>query len=40
MDKDAWVKFLLNISTDNLLDKAIKDLSYETHLTAEKNGKK
>lgn len=40
MDKDAWVKFLLNISTDNLLDKAIKDLNYETHLTAEKIGKK
>lgn len=40
MDIDAWQKYLLGTSIDDLLDKAIKDLSYETHLIAEKIGAK
>ena len=40
MDRGAWVNFLLKTGTDNLLDKAINDLSYETHLIAEKIEKK
>ena len=40
MDNGAWINFLLNISTDNLLGKAVKDLSNDTHLIAEKIGKK
>lgn len=40
MDRDAWVNFLAKNNADALLDKAINDLSYETHLIAEKIGKK
>lgn len=40
MDRGAWVNFLLKTGTDNLLDKAVNDLSYETHLIAEKIEKK
>ena len=40
MDRDAWVNFLLKNNADALVDKAIKDLSFETHLIAKKIGKK
>lgn len=40
MDQEAWVNYLLNNSTDNMLDKAISDLSFETHLIVEKISKK
>lgn len=40
MDRSTWVNFLLDNSTDKMLDKAISDLSSETHLIAEKIEKK
>ena len=36
MDENAWVDFLLERSTDNLLDKAIDDLRFGTHIISER----
>lgn len=40
LQRDKWIQYISGKTTDQLLDKAISDLTFETHLIAEKIGKK
>lgn len=40
MDEEKWLEYFVSNSTDQLLDKAISDLVYETHLIAKKISEK